>query len=161
MDVRNIRLLVITLIVGLFAAPALADVALTTKVQKRVLESSSQGTVQERFVPAVKIVPGDVVAYTIEATNGSTEPAERVVITDPIPEHMRYVEGSGLATDAALLFSTDGGFRFDTAENLSVANEDGTTRRASAADYTHIRWVFAAPIAPDAQRAVRFLAQLQ
>ncbi len=162
MNVRNIRLLFIALIVGLVAAPALADgIALTTTVEKRLLVSSSQGTVQERFVPVDKVVPGDVVAYTIEAKNGSTEPADRVVITDPIPEHMRYVEGSGLAKDANLLFSIDGGFRFDSAEKLSVQNVDGTTRPASAADYTHIRWVFATPIAPDAERAVRFLAQLQ
>ena len=141
MNVRNIRLLVITLIVGLFAAPVLADVALTTKVQKRVLESSSQGTVQERFVPAEKVVPGDIVAYTIEATNGSTEPAERVVITDPIPEHMRYVEGSGLAKDATLLFSIDGGFRFDhgphyiTRETLFHEYAHHVMHRDEDADY--------------------------
>jgi hypothetical protein len=44
---------------------------------------------------------------------------------------------------------------------LSVANEDGTRRPAVAGDYTHVRWVFAAPLAPAELRSVRFLAKLE
>jgi hypothetical protein len=44
---------------------------------------------------------------------------------------------------------------------LTVANEDGTRRPAVASDYTHVRWVFATPLAPAEQRSVRFLAQLE
>ncbi len=153
---------VILLVVTLVAAPAFADgISLTTKVEKRLLVPSAEGEMQERFVPPSKVVPGDIVAYTISAKNDSAEPAEQVVITDPVPEHMQYVEGSAADNGARVLFSVDGGFRFDVAENLSVTTEDGFVRPATAGDYTHIRWVFADAIAPSAERAVRFFAQLQ
>jgi hypothetical protein len=74
---------------------------------------------------------------------------------------MQYLEGTSDASGAELLFSVDGGFRFDAPEKLIVVNEDGTSRPAVASDYTHVRWVFAAPLAPAEQRSVRFLARLE
>jgi uncharacterized repeat protein (TIGR01451 family) len=146
------------------AAGALADagnISLRARAEKRVLVTAPDGTSLETFVPVSKVLPGDVVAYTIEARNVSPKDADRVVITDPIPSEMKYVEGSADASGGELLFSVDGGFRFDAPQNLTVANEDGTRRPAVASDYTHVRWVFAAPLAPAEQRSVRFLARLQ
>ncbi|HEU4431338.1 MAG TPA: hypothetical protein VFT98_21440 [Myxococcota bacterium] len=137
------------------------SIELRAKAEKRVLLQAPDGTAQETYVSAAKVVPGDVVAYTIEARNVGVADADRVVITDPIPGEMKYLDGSADATGAELLFSVDGGFRFDRPENLTVANEDGTRRPALASDYTHVRWVFATPLAPAEQRSVRFLAQLQ
>lgn len=137
------------------------SIELRARAEKRTFVQKSDGTAEERFVPAGKVVPGDVVAYTIEARNVSATGADRVVITDPIPAEMKYVEGSAAAAGAQLLFSVDGGFRFGTPGELTVANEDGTRRPAVAGDYTHVRWVFATPLAPAEQRSVRFLAQLE
>ena len=148
----------------LCATGALAEagsIELRAKAEKRVLAQNPDGTAAELYVPAGKVVPGDVVAYTIEAKNISPENADRVVITDPIPAQMTYLDGTATDVGAQLLFSVDGGFRFDRPENLTVANEDGTRRPALASDYTHVRWVFAAPLAPAEQRSVRFLAQLE
>ncbi len=148
----------------LCAANAAAEsgaVELRAKAEKRVLLQRADGTTDEKFVPAGKVVPGDVVAYTIEAHNISQKPAERVVITDPIPVEMQYVEGSAEPSGAQLLFSVDGGFRFDRPENLTVTTEDGASRPAVAGDYTHLRWVFASPLAPAELRSVRFLAKLE
>jgi uncharacterized repeat protein (TIGR01451 family) len=125
------------------------------------IELRADGTAQEAYVPVAKVLPGDVVAYTIEARNVSPANADRVVITDPIPSEMQYLEGTADASGAELLFSVDGGFRFDAPEKLTVVNEDGTSRPAVASDYTHVRWVFAAPLAPAEQRSVRFLARLE
>ena len=74
---------------------------------------------------------------------------------------MLTITTAAATAGAELLFSVDGGFRFDRAESLTVANEDGTRRPALASDYTHVRWVFATPLAPAEQRSVRFLAQLE
>jgi uncharacterized repeat protein (TIGR01451 family) len=136
-------------------------IELSTRVEKRVLLRFPDGRVEERRVPADKVVPGDVVAYTIEARNVTARPAERVVITDPIPTHTRYVDGSAQAKDAELQFSVDGGKRFDRPERLEVTEPNGTRRAARASDYTHIRWVFAEPLAPAESRSAQFLAQLQ
>jgi uncharacterized repeat protein (TIGR01451 family) len=146
------------------AASALGEagsIELTARAEKRLTVPRPDGTAEERYVPVGRVVPGDVVAYTIEARNVSHSGADRVVITDPIPAEMKYLEGSASATGAELLFSVDGGFRFDRPGNLRVANPDGTRRPAVASDYTHVRWVFASPLAPAEQRSVRFLARLE
>jgi len=143
------------------AAAQQGAVELKTRVEKRVLLKLPDGRVEEQRLPATKVVPGDVVAYTIEAKNVTSRPAERVVITDPIPVHTRYVDGSAQARDADLQFSVDGGKSFDRPERLVVTEPDGTRRAARASDYTHIRWVFAQPLAPAESRSAQFLAQLQ
>jgi uncharacterized repeat protein (TIGR01451 family) len=143
------------------ASAEAGSIELRAKAEKRVLLQAADGTAQETYVSAAKVVPGDVVAYTIEARNVGSASADRVVITDPIPGEMKYLDGSADAAGAELLFSVDGGFRFDRPENLTVAQADGTRRPALASDYTHVRWVFAQPLAPAEQRSVRFLAQLE
>ena len=137
------------------------SIELRARAEKRLFVQKADGTAEEMFVPIGKVVPGDVVAYTIEARNVSPEGADRVVITDPIPAAMNYLDGSASDAGAELLFSVDGGFRFDAPDKLTVASEDGTRRPAVASDYTHVRWVFATPLAPAEQRSVRFLAQLE
>ncbi len=136
-------------------------IELSTRVEKRVLLKLPDGRVEEKRLPADRVVPGDVVAYTIEAKNVTTRPAERVVITDPIPTHTRYVDGSAQARNAELQFSVDGGKSFGRPEKLVITEPDGTRRAARASDYTHIRWVFAQPLAPAESRSAQFFAQLQ
>ncbi len=137
-------------------------IELQTTVEKRLQRMLPSGKVETTFAPAATVVPGDTVAYTIEARNLSADQAaERVVITDPIPDHTHYVDGSARGEGAEVLFSVDGGMRFDTAEQLRVKAEDGSVRAATARDYTHIRWVFRDSLAPSETRAVRFFAQLQ
>ena len=143
------------------ASAEAGSIELRAKAEKRLQTQRPDGTLDELFVPAGKVVPGDVVAYTIEARNISKDNADRVVITDPIPAEMQYLDGTADSAGAELLFSVDRGFRFDRPENLTVANEDGSRRPAVAGDYTHVRWVFAAPLAPAELRSVRFLAKLE
>ena len=138
------------------------SIELQTTVQKRVQQILDNGKIETLLVPAGMIVPGDTVVYTIEARNLSAErDAERVVITDPIPDHTRYVDGSAQGEGAQIFFSVDGGMRFDVPDKLQVVAEDGSVRAAQAGDYTHIRWVFRDSLAPAETRAVRFFAQLQ
>jgi uncharacterized repeat protein (TIGR01451 family) len=161
---RILRICAATVAALSLAAVAFGEagsIELRARAEKRVLLQAADGTARESYVPAAKVLPGDVVAYTIEARNVSPAAADRVVITDPIPSEMKYLDGSADAAGAELLFSVDGGFRFDVPEKLTVANEDGTRRPAVASDYTHVRWVFASPLAPAEQRSVRFLAQLE
>lgn len=137
-------------------------IELQTTVEKRTQRMLPSGKVETAFEPAATVVPGDTVAYTIEARNLSADQAaERVVITDPIPEHTLYVDGSARGDGAEILFSVDGGMRFDVAEKLQVKAADGALRPATARDYTHIRWVFRDALAPAETRAVRFFTQLQ
>ncbi len=138
------------------------SIELQASVQKRIQRVLPNGKIETALEPAGTVVPGDTVFYTIEARNVSPErTAERVVITDPNPEHTRYLAGSADGDGAQIFFSVDGGMRFDTPDRLRVRGEDGSTRTATPADYTHIRWVFRDSLAPAETRAVHFFAQLQ
>jgi hypothetical protein len=54
-------------------------------------------------------------------------------------------------------FSVDGGKTFGPADSLMIEVE-GSTQRAQASQYTHIRWQLRNPLAPGATALARFRA---
>jgi len=123
--------------------------------------TDAQGKQTTKLVPVEKVVPGNEVVYTVSATNVCNAAAERVVIDNPVPEHMTYVAKSAIGPGTDVTFSIDGGFNFDKAEALQVANADGSKRAAVPADYTHIRWVMRNPLKAGAVAFARFRAVLE
>jgi len=71
------------------------------------------------------------------------------------------VDKSAIGQGTDVTFSIDGGFNFDKAEALQVANADGSKRAAVPADYTHIRWVMRNPLKAGAVAFARFRAVLE
>ena len=111
-------------------------------------------------ITAERVIPGEEVIYTISAQNEGADPAENVVITDPIPEHMTYVAGSAAGMSTEVRFSIDDGESWDTADALRVIDAQGVARRASAEDYTHIQWTFTRSLEPGEDGTVHFRATL-
>lgn len=130
-----------------------------TVVQKEEVTIDDEGNRSTRLVDATKVVPGDEVVYTVSFSNVSDEPAENVVITNPLPAELSYVDGSAFGPGADVQFSVDGGVTFGSPRDLEV-NEDGVVRGATADDFTHIRWVMGEQIAPGAQGIAQFRARL-
>jgi uncharacterized repeat protein (TIGR01451 family) len=126
-----------------------------------VVEKKPDGTEETRRVPAAKVVPGTTVIYTLSARNASDKPATDVVVTNPIPDHVEYVDGSGSTNGERLSFSVDGGKTWGPKEQLKVKGADGAMRAALPADFTHIRWQFEKPLAPGESRAVSFRAKVE
>ncbi|MBT8077058.1 MAG: DUF11 domain-containing protein [Gammaproteobacteria bacterium] len=148
---------------SVFAAPLASaqesgHLNVKTVVQKEEVITDAQGQVQKRLVDAAKVVPGDEVVYTVTFRNISSEPAENVVITNPLPEEMSYVEGSAFGPGAEILFSVDGSHFAYPAE--LIVTENGAQRPAVADDFTHIRWVMTSEINAGAQGLARFRARL-
>lgn len=112
-------------------------------------------------VPAAKVIPGDEVIYTISYWNIGDEPAEKVVITDPIPEHMLYTGGNVSGEGMEITFSVDDGNTYDKPENLKVIGEDGKERKAILSEYTHIRWTMKRDLQPGEEGKVEFRAELE
>jgi uncharacterized repeat protein (TIGR01451 family) len=123
--------------------------------------TDERGQPTTRLVPVEKVVPGNEVVYTVSATNVCDSDADKVVIDNPIPEHMNYVAQTAMGPGTDVTFSVDGGFNYGTPQSLSMANADGTRRTAAAADYTHIRWVMRNPLKPGAVAYARFRAVLE
>lgn len=136
-------------------------IELVAMVEQEVVETDERGEVVTKRVEASKVVPGDEVIYTTQYANVGDDAAENVVISNPIPEHMRFQPNSAFGEGSRVVYSVDGGVTFDVPEELEVVAEDGTVRAATAADYTHVQWVFDGAMAPGERGAVGFRAVLQ
>lgn len=133
-------------------------------VQKaeREVEVLEKGVKVKKVGPVERIVPGDEVVYTLTYTNKAGKPATDVAITNPVPKHTRYKDGSAAGDNAVITFSVDDGKSFATPDKLVVTIKDklgkDIQRPATAQDYTHIRWVIKQQLAPGQSGSVRFRA---
>jgi len=155
---RSISFLVIAMSVSAFAQDE-GHLNVKTVVQKEEVSVNAAGERETRLVPAETVIPGERVVYTITFRNISEEPADSVVITNPIDESLTYVEGSAFGPGAVVEFSVDGGNTFAIADQLVVV-EEGVERPAEPGDYTHVRWVMQNDLAAGAQGMARFTAVL-
>jgi uncharacterized repeat protein (TIGR01451 family) len=123
--------------------------------------TDAKGVKSVKLVPAVKVVPGDTVIYTVKFRNRCDKPAENVSVDNPVPEHMAYVAGSAVGPNTEITFSIDSGYTFAKPEALRKKDSDGTERAARANEYTNIRWVMRHPLAAGAEGYARFRAVLE
>lgn len=94
-----------------------------------------------KSVSSAAAVPGDVLTYTVAYAAGGSAPAYGVTLVDPIPSQTDYMAGSASAPGASVTFSHDGGASWNGSDALPV---------------THVRFVFAAPLAPGASGSASF-----
>ena len=135
------------------------EIKTTAEIEMEVINKDGKKEIHR--VEAAKVVPGDEVIYTIHYANVGDDVAERVIITDAIPDHMIYTDGSASGKGTTVTFSVDSGRSYDVAANLKVAEADGKKRQANATDYTHIRWTFEDQLVPSTAGYVAFRAKLQ
>ncbi len=136
------------LLLALFSRTLLAEIALTTVAETEVTEVSAQGKKIVKRVPAESVVPGSEVIYTITAKNTGSEPADNIVVTNPVPAQTVYVEGSAFGAGSKIAFSVDGGKSYATAGSLKVRDASGKARAATTEDYTHVRWTLTFSLKP-------------
>ena len=135
------------LIAGCAAMPAAAfaqsPVTLSGDVKAVETSVDAEGNETTQLVTPDVIVPGDRLVFGTDYANNGAEPVENFVVTNPLPTAVR------LAPDAAadLTVSVDGGASWGTLAELSVTDEDGTSRTATHSDVTHVRWTLST-IAP-------------
>ncbi|HSG90741.1 MAG TPA: hypothetical protein VLA56_16110 [Pseudomonadales bacterium] len=145
-------------------AQAEGEVRLENRVQKVEYFTNDQGETESRLVEPAAVVPGDELRYTISFENVSadvTVDAGSVVITNPIPPQVRYLEGSAFGAGTRISYSADLGETWGEPDDLVVVGDDGSERVATPAEYTHIRWVFEPALEPGQQGSVSFRARLR
>lgn len=130
------------------AAPAAlaqgrSPVTLSGDVKAVETTVDAAGNATTQLVEPGVIVPGDRLIFGTDYANNGAEAVENFVVTNPLPGAVRLAPDA----DAALVVSVDGGRSWGTLGALSVAQPDGTTRAATHADVTHVRWTLA-QIAP-------------
>ena len=116
---------------------------------------------ERRLVDANCVVPGDELRYTVRFTNDGTLPVDAgtIVITDTIPAHTEYLDGTAFGSGTEVQFSLDGE-AFAQPMDLNTVKE-GVEVLASAKDYRSIRWVFAPALEPGETGHVSFNVRLK
>jgi uncharacterized repeat protein (TIGR01451 family) len=141
---RAVRLLTVTLtaLFAFAASAAEAQVRLDNSIKKVETFVNEAGDVERRLVDANSVVPGDELQYTVRFTNNGNEPVDAgtIVITDAIPAHTEYLDGTAFGAGTDIWFSVDGEM-FASPADLSVV-KDGAELLAAAKDYRSIRWTF-------------------
>jgi len=155
-------------------AQAGKGVSLTSKamVERTVKAANGSETTIMKSPKDVIVTPGDTVVFTLTYVNQGSQPATGFRATNPMPSAIRFIE----AAESFAVVSADGGTTFgklgelqvtelieedavydeDTGKKISDAVSENRTRLVSAADVTHVRWVFANAIAPGAKGSVSY-----
>jgi uncharacterized repeat protein (TIGR01451 family) len=136
------------------------DVRFESKAEIEVQETDQSGKKTWIRQPAKLVPPGTMVIYTNTFTNQGEEPAENLVVTNPVPQDMVYLSGSAMGENADITFSVDSGETFANENELTITGQDGAKRLAEPKDITHIRWLIKTPLPPGAAGSVEYRAQL-
>lgn len=156
-----------TLLALLLPAAALAQqkgaVQLLSLAEVEIKAKNEAGKEEIKRVPAASanVTPGDTVIFTNNYINNGDQPAESVVITNPVPVHMLYVDGSAAGENARIEFSVDKGKSYGLPGALIVILGEGKERPARPDDYTHVRWTLKKPVPPAGSGSVMFRAKVK
>jgi len=134
------------------AAIAAEPVSLTSEVLVEHVKPQPDGTSKiVREEPAM-VTPGDKLVFLLSYRNAGSEAATGFTLTDPIPGSIAFAG----TEDSEAVVSVDGGKSWGKLATLKVAQADGTSRPAVAADVTHVRWRFSQPILAGATGQLSF-----
>ena len=150
------------LLLSLLPAIAMAQGAISLKAVALIEQTvtNADGTTSTKMVPAESVRPGTDVFYRISFTNVSDQTATGLVINDPIPESMVYKVGSAYGANTTPQVSVDNGSSYGDLASLTVLDELGNPRPATASDVTHVRWLVNYPLNPGDEGSVSFRATL-
>lgn len=151
------------LVTAVPAAMALEEgsLVLTSSILRQVNVENEKGEKEINLVPVQKAIPGEELIIQVSFVNHGSDPADNIVIVNPVPDQMLYVSGSATGDFTLVTFSIDGGVTFDLPEKLVVKDETGEERPASPKQYTHVRFTRTKTLAPGQTDKVSFRAVLE
>jgi len=148
----RILIALFALFAPLAAAHAAGNVSLSSEVFVEKTKPDAQGKPVVSLEPPAVVTPGDKLVFVLSYKNAGAEPATGFILTNPIPAAVSFTaaEGDGAAV------SVDGGKSWGQLAALKVAEANGTSRPATPADVTHVRWTFGRAIAVGEAGKLRF-----
>ncbi len=139
---------------------AFAQVELKTEMYKVVEVQKENGTSKIEWIQADSITPGDKVGYRITIENKGDNPADDLVLNNPVPENTIYLDGSARGANSSIVFSVDQGKTFATPEKLFII-KDGKKLPATAKDYSNVRWVLTSSLKAGEKGSVQYVVQVK
>jgi uncharacterized repeat protein (TIGR01451 family) len=133
--------------------------SLTSKIELEKSTPSPGGAPATKTYTEPKVVvPGDRIRVALTFTNNAANPAAGVKLVNPIPEGLVFDD---TANAEYFTVSTDGGNSFGALASLTVPVQGASPRAATAADVTHVRWLWPDAIAPGQSRSVAFFGRVR
>ena len=148
-----------------FLAGALAQEAgalkLVCTAEKEVTKVDQDGKPVVTYSDVSVALPGEVIRYTLKYEYSGADPAEAIVITNPVPENTVYVDKSAAGKDTAITFSIDGGKTYATSDALKIKAADGSERAALPEEYTNLQWRLLKKLAKGDSGTVSFKVKIK
>ncbi len=143
-------------VVGLLLTPSAAFAAsqlqLTSDVFVEKQKQRADGTVTTILEEPNLVTPGDKLVFIVKYKNAGAAPAEKFVLTNPLPKAVAFNGTS----DGLEVVSIDGGKTWGFLANLRMQDLGGKSRPALMSDVTHIRWNLNRPIAAGSEGKLIF-----
>jgi uncharacterized repeat protein (TIGR01451 family) len=159
-NLKRLSLVALLLSSAVFAADA-PPIVIQSTAEREVVATDADGNQVTTMERVTNASPGDVIVYTVTYANNGTDPADNVVITDPLPAEMAYIGGSAFGAGTELVASADGGLSWGAPDALTLADADGTTRPARPDEITHLRWTLRNAVPAGGRGFVRFKASVR
>ena len=139
----NFKLLLCAVMLSVAPAAVAQDsaqpITLEADVRAVIETVDASGAKIVELVEPGTIVPGDRLVFGTSYTNSGADPVEDFTMTNPLPAPVRLAPDA----DPDLAVSVDGGTNWGRLADLTVTEEDGTSRPAEHSDVTHVRWTLA------------------
>jgi uncharacterized repeat protein (TIGR01451 family) len=147
---------ILSVAIGLLLAPSAAFAANQLQLSSDVfVEKQKQrpdGSVATILEEPNLVTPGDKLVFVVKYKNAGTAPAEKFVLTNPLPKAVAFNGTS----DGLEVVSIDDGKTWGFLSNLRLQDTDGKSRPALMSDVTHIRWNLNRPIAAGSEGKLIF-----
>jgi len=150
----------ITSIILLFVAGSLLFAQGVPKLELTIVDTKVNMTQAEKEGRvAINYKPGDVIRYTIIASNTGNGTLTSPLITDPIPQGVSYIPLSAKGLNSVLTYSINNGQLFQAwPPTYKEIDENGRSvvRLASPDMVTHVRWELTKALAPNESHQLEF-----
>ncbi|MDI1294804.1 MAG: hypothetical protein PSY12_02815 [bacterium] len=125
------------------AAIAQPTIRIDTRMFVERVRTDVNGRARRILASADRAGPGDQLIFVMDWRNAGRRPVRGFALTTPVPRG-----ASPDLTDPAMWVSVDGGAHWGRLDQLWLPTPLGGTRRATAEDVTHVRWMLADAISP-------------
>lgn len=159
----GLSLTLLLLISSQAIASAKKQIDLKSLAEVEVMIKNDEGKEELKRVNAAdaNVVPGDTVIFSTYYTNVGKEPASDIVINNPMPRNMLYIDGTAEGRRTKIEFSVDNGKVFGRPDKLTIKDAGGKERAASSSDYTNIRWSLTGDLGSGKSSSVSFRAKVK
>lgn len=140
------------------AVPAPSNEMLVSSVLERIVANVEADGLALEVAAGTVASHADQLIVSVQFTNETGHIVDGVRVTSPVPPDVVYVADSATGPGSHVLYSVDQGRTFGQPRELKVVGADGALRAATAADYTHLRFILDAALDVGASGIVRFRA---